>query len=50
MTKYSIEIIREGILLGAIVNGYRIKQLYSGYSLREAKRLFKMYLQTLETI
>jgi hypothetical protein len=30
----------EGIELSDIVGGYRVSELYIGYTLREAKRLF----------
>ena len=36
-----------GILLSDIVNGYRVKKLYIGYSKREAKAMFTAFIKTL---
>ena len=36
-----------GYLVATIHKGYRVKQMYSGYTKQKAKQLFTNYLKTL---
>ena len=35
----------EGVELATIAGGYRVSRLYIGYTLKEAKRLFRQYVK-----
>jgi len=35
----------EGVELATIAGGYRVSRLYIGYTLKEAKRLFRAYVK-----
>ena len=35
----------EGVKLATIAGGYRVSRLYIGYTLKEAKRLFRAYVR-----
>jgi hypothetical protein len=39
----------ETIELSAMVNGYRVRQRYSGYTRRQCAAQFREYLRTLDT-
>ena len=35
----------EGVELATIAGGYRVSRLYIGYTLKEAKKLFRQYVR-----
>lgn len=39
---------REGLELSTIDKGYRVSRLYVGYTIREAKKLFREYIKGLK--
>ena len=43
----SITKTNNGYLIATICNGYRVKEMYYGYTKTEAKKLFTNYLKTL---
>jgi hypothetical protein len=45
----SMTVGHETIELSAMVNGYRVRQRYSGYTRRQCVAMFRDYLETLDT-
>ena len=43
----TIEVLHSGIRISGVYNGYLVSKLYIGYGKREAKRLFKMYVNNI---